>query len=92
VIHTIDSLIPRHDYGKENAYLVFYHQVKPNQTKELKAEWFDYNHGEKVLWLLIRECPTQDGEEPKYRNVKLCNIDQFVQLNKRKNKKGNRKC
>lgn len=80
----IDSLIPRHDYGKENAYLTFFHQVKPTQTKEIKAEWFDFNYGEKVLWLLIRECKNDQESEPKYRNIKFCNIDPYVQLNSRK--------
>ncbi|APC50398.1 hypothetical protein BME96_18890 (plasmid) [Virgibacillus halodenitrificans] len=76
----MDCLIPRFDYGKKDCYLVFYHQVKPRQTKEIKAEWFDFNYGEKVLWLLIRECKRDLKGQPQYRNIKLENIDSSVKM------------
>lgn len=77
---TIDHLIPKHDYSKDNCYLIFYHNVKPTVTKEIKAEWFDLNYGEKVLWLLVRECINEQTRETRYRNIKYKNIDSMVKV------------
>lgn len=80
MITTIDSLIPKYDYSKDNCYLIFYHNAKPTVTKEIKAEWFDLNHGEKVLWLLVRECINEQTRETRYRNIKYKNIDSMVKV------------
>lgn len=84
MITTIDSLKPRHDYSKDDCYLVFYHNAKPTLTKEIKAEWFDLNYGEKVLWLLIRETVRDENGGTKYRNIKYKNIDPTVKVVKKK--------
>lgn len=89
LISTIDHLIPRHDYGKENCYLIFYHQAKPTQTKEIKADWFDYNRGEKILWLLVRIHTTDEmGLSTIYKNIKFKNIDPTVKIVQQNQKKG----
>ncbi|MFB7304600.1 DUF5513 family protein [Heyndrickxia sporothermodurans] len=82
-ITTIDSLVPRHDYSQDNCYLVFYHNAKPTLTREIKAEWFDLNYGEKVVWLLIRETTIDEKNQTKYRNVKYENIDPTVRVVKK---------
>lgn len=84
---TIDRLTPKHDYSEENCYLVFYHNAKPTQTIEIKAEWFDINHGNKVVWLLVREKANNQEEKTKYRNIKFENIDSKVRIIKRKKEK-----
>ena len=76
----IDKLTPKYDYSKDNCYLVFSHNVKSSQTVEVKAEWFDINYGEKVTWLLVRETDFEQDEKPKYRNIKLKNIDPTVKI------------
>lgn len=89
MITTIDNLQPKHDYSKDNCYLIFYHNAKPNHShpKEIKAEWFDINYGEKIIWLLIREKVTDENGETKYRNLKYKNIDPTVKIVKKmKNK------
>lgn len=78
-ITKLNNLSPKHDYSKDNCYLIFHHNVKENQTVEVFAEWFDVNYGEKVLWLLIRERDNTKGK-PKYRNIKFENIDQNVEI------------
>lgn len=83
---TIDHLIPKHDYSEENCYLVFYHNAKPSFTTEIKAEWFDLNYGEKVLWLLIREKDSGEKGKTKYRNIKYENIDPNVKIVKKERK------
>lgn len=80
MLNPIDCLKPRYNYAKEDCYLVFYHQVKPRHTREIKAEWFDFNYGDKVLWLLIRECERDCNGKPKYKNIKFKNIDSSVKL------------
>ncbi len=77
---TIDCLKTKHDYSEENCYLIFYHNAKPTMTREIRAEWFDLNYGEKVLWLLIRERVNGENEKPKYRNIKFKNIDPTVKV------------
>ncbi|MGG4263762.1 DUF5513 family protein [Peribacillus simplex] len=84
MITTIDELIPKHDYSQDGSYLIFYHNAKPNLTKEIKADWFDLNYGEKVVWLLIRETKKDENGRTKYRNLKYQNIDLTVKVVKKK--------
>lgn len=77
---TIDRLKAKHDYSNDNCYIVFYHNAKPTETREIKVEWFDLNYGEKVLWLLIRERANDRNEKPKYRNIKFENVDRTVKI------------
>lgn len=84
MITTIDDLIPKHDYSEDGCYLVFYHNVKPTLTRKIKAEWFDLNYGEKVVWLLIRETKKDEDGKTKYRNFKYQNIDLSVKIVKKK--------
>lgn len=88
MITTIDSLTPKHDYSTDGCYLVFYHNAKPTLTKEIKAEWFDLNYGEKVLWLLIRERTNNKNGKTKYRNIKFKNIDPTVKIVQKRKLKG----
>lgn len=79
MITTIEKLIPKHDYSKDNCYLIFYHNVKPQKTIEIKAEWFDLNYGDKVLWLLVKQAKSENGRT-KYKNLKFKNIDHIVKV------------
>lgn len=85
---TIDRLKTKYDYSQDNCYLVFYHNAKPTWTREIRAEWFDLNYGDKVLWLLIREKVVGENEKPKYRNIKLENIDPTVKVVYKNSRKG----
>ncbi|RBP59333.1 hypothetical protein DES36_11958 [Alkalibaculum bacchi] len=84
---TIDCLIPKHDYSEDDCYLIFYHNEKPTVTREIKAEWFDLNYGEKVLWLLIREYIDKQTGKTRYRNIKYKNIDKNVKVVRKKGRK-----
>lgn len=80
MITTLNKLNPQHDYAKDNRYIVFYHNDKPTSTKEIKADWFDLNVGDKVDWLLVREYDPFKKVHNKYRNIKLKNIDQTAEI------------
>ncbi|MDM5335776.1 DUF5513 family protein [Fictibacillus enclensis] len=80
MITTIENLKPQYDYSKNDCYLVFYHNAKPSFTKEIKAEWFDLNYGNKVLWLLVREKPDSETGHTKYTNIKFENVDPTVKV------------
>ena len=80
MITTIDRLNPKHDYSKEDRYLIFYHNEKPTSIREIKADWFDLNCGEKVLWLLVRELGVDIHGRTRYRNIKYENIEQSVKV------------
>lgn len=83
MITTLSDVNPRHDYSDEECYLVFYHNDKPTSTKEIKADWFDINYGDKVKWLLVREYNSEE-KEPRYRNIKLENIDKTVKVEQKR--------
>lgn len=79
-MQNINGLKKNYDYAQENCYLIFHHVVKPRQIKKIKADWFDLNYGEKVLWLLVRELPKTNNDTPKYRRIKFKNIKPLVQV------------
>lgn len=88
MITTIKQLSPTHDYSKDDCHLIFYHNVKRTKTVEIKADWFDINYGNKVLWLIIREYKSTLNHKPRYKNIKLKNIDQTVKIQKNSRVRG----
>ncbi|ASL62691.1 DUF5513 family protein [Bacillus cereus] len=80
----LSELKPNHDYAKEGKYLILSLRKKKGVRKdkfiEIPITWFDYNFGEKVEWLIVREYqPSVNGKE-KYTNCKLENIHAQVSV------------
>ncbi|MEK4181689.1 DUF5513 family protein [Aeribacillus sp. FSL K6-1121] len=80
MITTLDCLKANYNYSQDNCYLVFIHQVKPRHKEKIKADWFDFNYGGKVLWLLVRELSDDEFMKPKYRRIKFKNIKPEVEI------------
>lgn len=76
----LKNLIPRYDYSKENSYITIYHQVKESQVKQINIDWFDYNLGDKVNWLLIRIYDHDNKKVRRYRNIKLENVNENIKF------------
>lgn len=79
----LDNLKRKYDYETDDCYLVFTHQAKPTHKKKIIADWFDYNHGDKVDWLLVRVL--EKNNISKYRQIKLENIASIVEIRKKNN-------
>ncbi|QWH54333.1 DUF5513 family protein [Bacillus mycoides] len=73
-----------HDYVKEGKYLILSLRKKKGIRKdkfiEIPVTWFDYNFGEKVEWLIVREYQSSVNGKEKYTNYKLENIHAQVNV------------
>lgn len=78
----LNNLKPQFDYSEENKYLILLLRKKENTFKEIYCDWFDFNHGGKVEWLLIREYHPNSNKDniKKYTNHKLQNIQGCVKV------------
>lgn len=80
----LSELKPNHDYAKEGKYLILSLRKKKGVRKdkfiEIPITWFDYNFGEKVEWLIVREYQASVNGKEKYTNCKLENIHAQVSV------------
>ncbi|AIE37069.1 DUF5513 family protein [Bacillus cereus] len=80
----LSELKPNHDYVKEGRYLILSLRKKKGIRKdkfiEIPITWFDYNFGEKVEWLIVREYQSSVNGKEKYTNYKLENIHAHVSV------------
>ncbi|MEC2626567.1 DUF5513 family protein [Bacillus cereus] len=80
----LSELKPNHDYVKEGRYLILSLRKKKGIRKykfiEIPITWVDYNFGEKVEWLIVREYQSSVNGKEKYTNYKLENIHAHVSV------------
>ncbi|EJQ36006.1 hypothetical protein IEE_05482 [Bacillus cereus BAG5X1-1] len=89
----LSELQPNYDYEKDGIYLIIKLWKKKNHYVEIATDWFDYNSGGKLEWLLVREYKPNSTQKKKYSNYKLKNIHEQVRVVKKiKKKKGKSLC
>ncbi|EJQ86796.1 hypothetical protein IGW_05387 [Bacillus cereus ISP3191] len=83
-IMRLSELKANHDYVNEGVYLILKLRKKKGIRKdkyvEIPCRWFDYNSGDKVDWLIVREYEPDVNGKVKYTNYKLENIHEHVSI------------
>jgi len=79
----LSDLKPSHDYGKEGTYLILKLRKKKNIYVEVAFDWFDYNQGDTLQWLIVRRYNPNNGNRKKYTNYKFENIHEHIRVVKK---------
>ncbi|PEF45147.1 hypothetical protein CON22_17850 [Bacillus cereus] len=84
----LNHLKARHDYSEDSVYLILRLRKKKGIYEQVICDWFDYNFGKKVKWLLVRQYNPRSKKQT-YTNYKFDNIHEDVKVVKKaKRRKG----